>query len=271
MTRLVLVPLLFAIASALPGVGRAQEAPLRVGGDVKPPKKTKNVPPLYPVEGKLFGAQGIVILETTIGEDGAVRDVRVLRSVPLLDWAAVATVLQWRYEPTVLNGQPTPVIMSVTVNYTLGEAAQNARRLGESLLAKLQTGDAKEKIVWPPAKAELELEDYSVETAPDGSREYRGRVRNVSGGTLPDVRIAIVHRETSTAADGRQRESLTPLVRVLGDLDEGASREFSLQLENDGSSTFEKVVLLFGKSADSIEEVLIPTRGARADLGGEAN
>ena len=63
--------------------------------------------------------EGVVILETVIGATGSVEQARVLRSVPLLDDAAVAAVSQWRYTPTLLNGVPVPIIMSVTVNFTL--------------------------------------------------------------------------------------------------------------------------------------------------------
>ena len=51
---------------------------------------------------------------------GQVTEVRVLRSVPLLDEAAIEAVKQWIYTPTLLNGVPVPVIMTVTVNFTLG-------------------------------------------------------------------------------------------------------------------------------------------------------
>ena len=63
--------------------------------------------------------QGIVIIEATIGPDGNVRDARILRSIPLLDDAALQAVRQWQFEPTLLNGVPTPVIMTVTVNFRL--------------------------------------------------------------------------------------------------------------------------------------------------------
>jgi len=63
--------------------------------------------------------QGFVILEAVISEDGAVRSLRVLRSQPLLDAAAVEAVRQWRFTPTLLNGQPVPVVMTVTVNFRL--------------------------------------------------------------------------------------------------------------------------------------------------------
>jgi protein TonB len=65
------------------------------------------------------GKDGIVILEAVIAENGTVRDVRVLRSIPLLDQAAVDAVRQWQFTPTLLNGQPVPIVMTVTVNFQL--------------------------------------------------------------------------------------------------------------------------------------------------------
>jgi protein TonB len=63
--------------------------------------------------------EGVVILEAVISEDGSVQDVRVLRSKALLDDAAVEAVRQWRFTPTLLGGQPVPVVMTVTVSFTL--------------------------------------------------------------------------------------------------------------------------------------------------------
>jgi protein TonB len=60
-----------------------------------------------------------VILEATIGLTGMVEDVRILRSIPLLDAAALEAVRQWEYSPTLLNGVPVPVLITVTVNFTL--------------------------------------------------------------------------------------------------------------------------------------------------------
>ena len=62
---------------------------------------------------------GVVILEATIDGEGSVRDVRVLRSKPLLDQAAVDAVRQWRFTPTLLNDHPVPVLMTVTVSFAL--------------------------------------------------------------------------------------------------------------------------------------------------------
>ena len=60
-----------------------------------------------------------MILRATIDEKGSVREVKVLRSVPLLDDAAVQAVSQWTFTPTLLNGTPVPVVMTVTVGFTL--------------------------------------------------------------------------------------------------------------------------------------------------------
>ena len=92
---------------------------IRVGGDVKEPKKIKDVKPVYPEAAKAAGVQGIVIIEIVIGTDGAVNEAKVLRSVPELDRAAVDAVMQWKYTPTLLNGEPVKVIMTVTVTFSL--------------------------------------------------------------------------------------------------------------------------------------------------------
>jgi serine/threonine-protein kinase len=101
-------------------------SPVRVGGTIKPPAQTKRVNPPYPAEAQAKNVQGVVIMEATIGTDGKVLDVRVLRSIPLLDQAALDAVRQWEYAPTVVNGIPVPVVMTVTLNFTLTPAAPPA-------------------------------------------------------------------------------------------------------------------------------------------------
>jgi protein TonB len=105
-------------------VGGLPDAPpptqaVRVGGQIKEPKKLKNVNPTYPDIAKQARVQGVVILECTISPQGKVTDVKVLRGIPLLDAAAIEAVKQWVYTPTLLNGVPVPVIMTVTVNFRL--------------------------------------------------------------------------------------------------------------------------------------------------------
>jgi len=86
---------------------------------IKPPTKIKNVTPLYSSVARAARVQGVVMIEVTIGPDGTVQVARVLHSVPLLDQAALDAVRQWEFTPTLLNGIPVPVIMTVTVNFTL--------------------------------------------------------------------------------------------------------------------------------------------------------
>jgi TonB family protein len=69
----------------------------------------------------------MVILEIRVGPDGSVEDAKVLRSIPVLDQAAVDAVMQWRFQPTLMNGQPTAVIMTVTVNFVAQTGAARGR------------------------------------------------------------------------------------------------------------------------------------------------
>lgn len=91
--------------------------PVRVGGLIRQPQRTHYVAPVYPPIALSAHISGIVILETVIGENGTVDDVRVLRSVPLLDQAAIDAVRKWTFTPTLLNGQPVPIVMTVTVAF----------------------------------------------------------------------------------------------------------------------------------------------------------
>jgi TonB family protein len=103
-----------------PGLGRGNEQQaVRVGSGIKPPAKIRDVKPAYPEEAKAAGVQGVVVIEVTISTTGDVSTARVLRSVPLLDQAALDAVKEWGFEPVLLNGVPVPVIMTVTVNFSL--------------------------------------------------------------------------------------------------------------------------------------------------------
>lgn len=95
------------------------DVPVRPSSGIKPPIKVKDVAPLYPAIARAAHVEGIVIIEATIGRDGRVQDARILRSVPLLDAAALDAVRQWEYNPTLLNGAPVSVVMTVTVNFRL--------------------------------------------------------------------------------------------------------------------------------------------------------
>jgi protein TonB len=77
------------------------------------------VNPTYPPDALASRVQGVVIIEARIEGDGTVSQARVLRSIPMLDEAAVDAVRQWIFTPTLMNGAPVPVVMTVTVNFTL--------------------------------------------------------------------------------------------------------------------------------------------------------
>ncbi len=92
---------------------------IRVGGQISQPRKVKHVAPEYPPIAQSASVQGVVIIEAIIDREGHVGYSRILRSIPLLDQAALDAVNQWEFTPTNLNGSPVPVIMTVTVQFSL--------------------------------------------------------------------------------------------------------------------------------------------------------
>jgi len=95
--------------------------PLRAGVDVREPRRVKSVAPVYPPLAVQSRVQGVVILECRIDARGRVESVNVLRGNVLLNDAAVEAVRQWVYTPTLVNGVPVPVLMTVTVTFELTE------------------------------------------------------------------------------------------------------------------------------------------------------
>jgi protein TonB len=90
---------------------------VRIGGNVSAPALVKRVEPIYPDMALMAKVGGMVILEAVVGADGSVESVKVLRSVKFLDEAALEAVKQWRYSPLILNGIPTPFVLTVTLNF----------------------------------------------------------------------------------------------------------------------------------------------------------
>jgi TonB family protein len=130
MHRLPLVGFLVAlevvsIARAAAQAPSPQPAPVRVGGAIKQPRKVKDVKPVYPSDAQAARVQGLVIVEATIDPAGKIGEAKVLRSIPMLDAAAIAAVKQWEYTPTLVDGVAVPVIMTVTVSFTLYDPSPN--------------------------------------------------------------------------------------------------------------------------------------------------
>lgn len=107
------------VVGGLPQAPPPPQVAVRVGGRIKEPAKLKHVEPVYPELARVARVQGVVVVECLISPQGKVTDVKVLRSIPLLDQSAMDAVRQWRYTPTLLNGVPVPVIMTVTVTFNL--------------------------------------------------------------------------------------------------------------------------------------------------------
>ena len=97
--------------------GAHADGAIRVGGAIKPPVKIKDVRPVYPQEARDARVQGVVIIEARIEPDGRVGHAVVLRSIPMLDQAALDAVNQWEFMPTLLNGAPVPILMTVTIQF----------------------------------------------------------------------------------------------------------------------------------------------------------
>jgi protein TonB len=84
---------------------------------VMPPQKLAGALPLYPEPARQLWLRHLVILDLIIGHEGTVTDVKVVRGHPLLNQAAIDAVARWRYTPTVLDGEPVDVQLTVTVSF----------------------------------------------------------------------------------------------------------------------------------------------------------
>ena len=89
------------------------------GVNVQPPRKIKDMKPVYPDGALPSRSQGAVVVDAVIGPDGKVQSVKVIHSVPGLDQAAVDAVRQWEYTPSLLNGVAVAVVMTVVVNFAM--------------------------------------------------------------------------------------------------------------------------------------------------------
>lgn len=101
----------------------APRKPVRVGGQISEPRVLSRVPPIYPELAARAQLHGVVILEAMVDEGGAVRDIKVLRSVKFLDEAAIEALKQWRYEPLTLNGEPMPFVLTVSMVFSVEGAS----------------------------------------------------------------------------------------------------------------------------------------------------
>jgi protein TonB len=107
------------IVGGLPEAPPPPAAPVRVGGSVREPKRIVSVAPVYPELAVRARLQGTVVVEATLNERGRVVNVSLVQGSPMLTESALEAVSKWVYSPTLVNGVPTPVIMTVKVHFRL--------------------------------------------------------------------------------------------------------------------------------------------------------
>jgi TonB family protein len=163
----------------------ADKRPVRVGGAVKMPLRTRHVPPVYPAIAQAARVQGVVIVETTVGSNGKVVGATIVKSIPLLDAAAIEAVKQWEFAPTVVNGAPVSVVLTTTVTFALDAAqgtgtAQNRPTAAPPATSQPATGTAqalrnlqeyvrREEFTHPQqpaASADIQFDTMGVEFGP---------------------------------------------------------------------------------------------------------
>jgi protein TonB len=105
----------------------APQGPIRIGGEIKEPALVHRVEPIYPPYAVSANIEGVVILEATVDREGRIEELRVLRSHPVLEKAAMEAVRQWRYSPVLLNGKPERFILTVVVTFKLQEQRTRGR------------------------------------------------------------------------------------------------------------------------------------------------
>jgi protein TonB len=104
----------------LPPPPKPTQQRIRVGGNVQSAKMIRQVQPMYPQIAKTAHVQGTVILHAVISKDGSVQELQYVSGPPLLMKSAMDAVREWRYQPTLLNGEPVEVDTTISVIFTLG-------------------------------------------------------------------------------------------------------------------------------------------------------
>jgi protein TonB len=99
----------------------APTAPVRVSEGVQNAKLVFGPRPAYPHTALITRTQGTVRIQAIIGRNGSISNLQVISGHPLLIDAARQAVQQWRYQPTLLNGEPVEVITEIDVNFTIGK------------------------------------------------------------------------------------------------------------------------------------------------------
>jgi len=98
-----------------------QTGPIKVGGNVQAARILNRVQPQYPPLARQTRISGTVRLHAIISKDGSIQQLEVISGHPLLQQAALDAVRQWRYQPTLLNGEPVEVDTTIDVIFSLNQ------------------------------------------------------------------------------------------------------------------------------------------------------
>ena len=98
-------------------IDSAPKAPIRVGGKLKPPRVLIAPEPVYPVLARQARISGAVVIDAVIDAQGNVVEMQAVSGQPILATAAMAALRRWKYEPTILGGEPVPVRLLVTITF----------------------------------------------------------------------------------------------------------------------------------------------------------
>jgi TonB family protein len=98
--------------------GKDKKPPVRLIGDIKDPNPTKIIDPKYPQEAKEAGIEGEIIVEATTDPNGQVQDVKILKSIPELDQAAIDAIKLWFYDPIIIDGAPRGMIFQIKLTFS---------------------------------------------------------------------------------------------------------------------------------------------------------
>ncbi len=150
--------------------GMDQKPAVRAVGEIKPPKLIKKVEPSYPAIAKQAHVEGVVILEATTDIYGRVVNTKILRSIPLLNQAAIDAVEQWVYEPMIIDGEPRGVIFTVTCTFKLDEPVRAVDDIEPPKLIK------KAEPFYPESARKAEIEGTVILEA---TTDIYGKVKKV--------------------------------------------------------------------------------------------
>jgi len=105
--------------SPSPGSSKSSQGPVEVKRNINYPKKIKHFQPIYPSGAIQARVEGTVVVEAIIGKDGKIKSAKIIKSVPLLDSAALEAVKKWEYTPMIIDGEAKEIPLTVTINFKL--------------------------------------------------------------------------------------------------------------------------------------------------------